>query len=340
MLQHPTFSIAGRKIGENEPPYVIAELGINHGGDVEIAHRMIDAAKESGADALKLQTYVTDQFLTRSSPYFNLLQSAALPPTTLAELYRHAKEVGVTMFSAVFDENSADLWEQIGAVAYKIASCDITHFPLLRHVARFGKPMILSTGGATMGEVEDSLSVIRQMRPDTPVSFLHCVSNYPTEPKQANLSCMATMRKVLGTPIGFSDHTIGNVVPIAAAALGADLLEKHFTLDRTASGPDHALSADPEEFRSMVAGIHSAWQAIGCHQKQPVESLETITAIRRSVTTSKPLSKGEVLTRDMLSVKRPGNGIAPGDIERVVGMVARKNISADQLLTWNDLVKS
>lgn len=333
------FEIAGRRVGPDEPPYVIAELGINHGGDVNVAHRMIDAAKATGADALKLQTFSTNNFISQRSPYFDILRGSELSPKHLRELLRHAKEIEVTMFSAVFDEYSADTWEDMGAVAYKVASCDITYLPLLRHIAGFGKPMILSTGGATMDEVRLAMAAVYDVCADTPVAFLHCVSNYPALPTEVNLACMASMREDLGVPIGFSDHTLGNVVPIAAAALGAELLEKHFTLDRTAPGPDHALSADPEEFKSMVAGIRTAWQAIGCPRKQPVESLETITAIRRSVTLNSPLRAGESLTRDVLAIKRPGSGIAPGDIEKVVGMMARHDLVADHPLAWSDLVE-
>lgn len=335
----PSFSIDSRAIGPSQPPYVIAELGINHGGVPDVAHRMIDAAAASGVDALKLQTFSTGRFLARSSQYFDLLRQAELPVESLAGLLEHARALGATLFSAVFDEGSADLWQRLGAPAYKIASCDLTHLPLLRHVARFGKPMLVSTGGATLDEVKTAVAAIRAANGDTPVAVFHCVSNYPAEPGQLNLACMATMRRELGVPVGFSDHTLGGEAAIVAAALGAELLEKHFTLDRTMDGPDHALSADPQEMQRLVAGVRAAFAAVGQPVKAPVESPETIRAIRRSVTLDCALAAGAVITRDMLAVKRPGTGIAPDDIEKVVGCRVRAALAADTTLTW-DLLES
>jgi N,N'-diacetyllegionaminate synthase len=336
-MSQRSISIAGRDIGPGHPPYVIGEIGINHDGNVETALKMIDAARDAGVDALKMQTFRTDKFLAKSSPYFDLLRGAELSADDLVRVLKHANQVGITMFSAVFDEGSADMWEAMGAAAYKVASCDITHLPLLKHIARLKKPMIVSTGGATLEEARVALRAIREASKDTPVAFLHCVSHYPTVPAECNLACMATMRQELGTPVGFSDHSVGDVVSIAASALGAELIEKHFTHDCEAPGPDHALSVDPAGLKELVANVHAAFASVGHKEKAPVESRETITAIRRSVTLSKGVSEGQILTRDMLEVKRPGHGIAPKDIDQVVGRMVKSRFETDHTLTWDDL---
>ncbi len=328
------FAIAGRAIGPGNPPYLVAELGINHGGRLELARRMLRAAVEAGADAIKLQTFRTDLFLCRSSAYYDVLAGAELDESAIRDLQELAQELGTTLFSAVFDEPSADLWESLDAPAYKIASGDLTHLPLFKHVAAFGKPMVVSTGGATMDEIEAAVDAIGGR---APVALLHCVSNYPTDPKDANLACMATMRARFGMPVGFSDHTLGNVAAIAAVAVGADIVEKHFTLDRNAEGPDHLLSADPAGFRELAAALWTARQSIGASAKEPVEAPDLIPQIRRSVVAFIDIEEGTVIERRMLAVKRPGTGIPPKDIDAVVGRTASRYIAADQPLSWDDL---
>lgn len=332
-----SFSIEHREIGPAAAPYIIAELGINHGGDAELAHRMMDAAAKAGADALKLQTFQTGKFLSRSSAYYDVLHAAELPAEALARLVAQAKALKVTLFSAVFDEASADIWEKMGAPAYKIASGDLIHIPLLRHVARFGKPMVVSTGGATTDEIDTALQAIRGVAPAIPVALLHCVSSYPTQAEQANLACMSSMRRQFGTPVGFSDHTMGTAVAVAAAALGAELIEKHFTLDRAMPGPDHALSANPVDLASLIEGTRLAHAAIGRAEKAPVEASDFIPQIRRSLTAARAIAAGETVTQQMLEVKRPGTGIAPADRDRVVGCRVKAAIAADTTLTWDML---
>lgn len=332
MSQNP-FAIAGRAIGPGNPPYLVAELGINHGGRLEVARRMLRAAVEAGADAIKLQTFRTDLFLSRSSEYYDVLASAELGESAIRDLQELARELGTTLFSAVFDEPSADLWESFDAPAYKIASGDLTHHPLIKHVAAFGKPMLLSTGGATMGEIEAAIDAIGGR---APVALFHCVSSYPTDPKDANLACMATMRARFGMPIGFSDHTLGNVTSIAAVAMGADIVEKHFTLDREAEGPDHRLSADPAGLSELAAALRCAQQSIGTSEKKPVEAPGFILQIRRSVVALVDIDEGTVVEPRMLAVKRPGTGIPPRDIDAVIGRTASRYIAADQALSWDD----
>lgn len=332
-----SFSISDRVIGPGQPPFVVAELGINHGGDLATARRMLISAAEAGADAVKLQTFRTQKFLARSSEYFEVLRGAELPTEAVAELMQLSAEKGVVLFSAVFDEDSADLLESLDAPAYKIASGDLTHLPLLRHVASVGKPMIISTGGSTLTEIDSAFEAVRTVNKYLPIALLHCVSNYPTDSAETNLACMATMRDRWQVPVGFSDHTLGNVTAIAAAALGAELIEKHFTLDRSAPGPDHALSADPAGFADLVNGVRTAQSTIGRREKAPVEDRNFIPQFRRGVTADLAIPAGTVVTRNMLAIKRPGTGIEPDRIDDVVGCTAGRDIAADETLQWEML---
>lgn len=331
------FTIARRPIGPDQPPYVIAELGNNHGGDGAVAKRMLHAAAEAGADAIKLQTFVPAKFVARSSAYFERLSRGVLPRETIAELAATARQIGAVLFSAVFDEESADAWADLDAPVFKMASGDLTHLPLMRHVAAYGKPMIVSTGGATMDDIAAALAAIRETGPDTPVALLHCVSNYPTVPAQANLACMATMRAAFGVPVGFSDHTIGNATSLAAAAAGAEIIEKHFTLDRMAEGPDHKLSAEPADLAQLVDGVRLAHAMRGRAEKAPVEAADFIPLIRRSVTADVVISAGTTIEAGMLAIKRPGTGIAPAQLDDVIGRRAARDIAADETLEWDCL---
>lgn len=331
------FAIAGRMIGTGAPPYVVAEIGINHGGDTGLAIKLLEAAKQAGVDAAKLQAFVPERFLARSSPYFDLLADCALPAPAIRDLMQAARDIGITLFSTVFDEESADHLAASGAPAFKIASGDVNHIPLLRHTARFGRPMLISTGGSTIGEIEAALEAVRSISSTLPLALFHCVSNYPTAAGDANLACLGAMKARFGVPVGFSDHTLGTAVAVAAVALGAELLEKHFTLDRSAPGPDHALSADPASMAELVAGAKAAHAAIGRSVKAPVEPKDFIPQMRRSVTAFVDIPKGRRVTADMLAVKRPGTGIAPAEFERVVGRIAARDIAADTTLTWGDL---
>lgn len=331
------FEINGRQIGGGAAPFIIAEVGINHGGDGDVAMRLLEAAARAGADAVKLQTFETARFLSRSSEFFEVLHACELPRESVAALMHRARDLKVTVFSACFDEKSADLLNDLGAPAYKVASGDITHIPLLRHVAAFGKPMIVSTGGATLDEVTTAVAAIRGVTPDLPIALMHCVSNYPTDPKDVNLACMTTMRDRFDVPVGFSDHTLGNATAIGAVALGAELIEKHFTLDRSMDGPDHALSADPESFAELVQSAVAASQVRGSAEKKPVEAADFIPQLRRSVTAGRDIPRGTTISEDMLEIKRPGTGIQPAEIHEVVGCRAIRDLAVDETLQWSDI---
>jgi N,N'-diacetyllegionaminate synthase len=330
--------IADHQIGQPHRAFIIAEVGINHGGDIEIAKMQISAAATAGADGVKLQTFQPELFISRASPYYNIFEKVALSDDQVRLLNKFAQEQGILLFSAVFDEPSANLWESIDTPAFKVASGDITHLPLLRHIAAFGKPMLLSTGCANMEEIATALSTIRESNSITPVALFHCVSSYPTDPADANIAAMAKMRAKFGVPVGFSDHTEGLVVPIAAAAIGAELIEKHFTHDRNADGPDHAMSVDPIGFSEMVAAIRAAESAIGISDKKLTEGEEMRTALRRSVTAFTDIPKGTIISASMLAIKRPGFGIQPSEIDGVIGRKAEHDLAADTTLSWNDLI--
>lgn len=330
-------NIAGRIIDDNSSPYVIAEVGINHGGDVELARQLVLAAADAGADAVKLQAFRTQEFLAPSSDFFDILRRCELSAQALESLMAVAEERNITLFSSVFDEPSVELMDSLNAPAFKIASGDITHIPLLKLIASKGRPIILSTGGATIGEIEAAMRAIRAENQQVEVALLHCVSNYPTTPEQTNLACMRTLRQQFDTPVGFSDHTLGEASAIAAAALGATIIEKHFTLDRDADGPDHALSADPQGLARLVEGVRIAWQSVGARSKAPVEPPDFIPLIRRSLNARRAMKAGTKVQRDMLAVRRPGTGIAPCCIEDVIGRKVAVDIAEDQPIAWSDL---
>ena len=332
-----SFEIRGRQVGAGAPPYIIAELGINHGGRVDVAKEMIDAAVKAGADAAKLQVWKTELFLARNSAFFSVLDDASLNEAQIRELDAYAVNAGITLFGSVFDEVSADLMESLNTPAYKIASGDLTHLPLLAHIARFGKPMIVSTGGATMEEIQAAVSTIRDANSQTPIALLHCVSNYPTKASDANLACMATIQETFETVIGFSDHTLENATAIASVALGAEVIEKHFTLDREQDGPDHQLSCDPDGLKDLVDAARIAHASVGRKEKAPVESADFIPLIRRSVTAHVAMEAGTVIEREMLAVKRPGSGIQPVRLEDVVGKRTTRALGLDETITWDDV---
>lgn len=338
MTDH-SFEILGRPIGSGHPAYIVAEVGINHGGDVELAKRQISAAAEAGADAVKLQTFRPELFISRSSPYYSIFEDTALSERDISTLHRYADKHKIVLFSAVFDAPSAALWHSLAAPAYKIASGDLTHLPLIRVVAGFGKPMLVSTGCGDIDEIARAIEAIRETNPLTPIALFHCVSKYPTEPKETNLAVMSMLREQFHVPTGFSDHTEGFTVPVAAVSLGAELIEKHFTHDRQASGPDHALSLDPEGFASMVDMVREAEAAIGSPTKTLVEGSVMRSAIRRSVTAFVDIPAGSLIEPGMLAVKRPGTGISPDGIDRIIGRRATRDLATDETIVWDDIAE-
>lgn len=343
--------IGGRRIGPGEPVYVVAEAGVNHNASVDLARRLVDAAAAAGADAVKFQTFHADRVATVSAPkaayqmrttgavetQTEMLRRLELPPGVHEDLFEYAFRRGVVFLSTPFDQDSVDLLERLQVPAFKIGSGELTNLPFLAYVAAKGRPIILSTGMADLQEVADAVETIRAAG-NSRLVLLHCVSNYPADPADANLRAMTAMRGAFDLPVGFSDHMLGPEVALAAAALGAVVIEKHLTLDRALPGPDHAASMEPAEFAELVASIRMVERALGDGVKRPAASEQAMRiATRRSIVAARDLASGTVLTADMLSVKRPGSGILPRHLSELVGRRTTRSLRHDEIIRWEDL---
>jgi N,N'-diacetyllegionaminate synthase len=329
--------------------YVVAEVGINHGGSCTEAKRLIDAAAKCGADAVKFQTFHANRLLVASQKRYGQQEPGAESAYEMfrrfelswddhQQLKMYADSRGIQFFSTPFDEESVDQLDALGVPAFKIASSDITHVPLLRRIASKGKPILLSTGMSYLQEVTDAVEVLRGAGARQ-IMLLHCVSSYPARHECLNLRAISTLRRQFDLPVGYSDHSQGILAALLAAALGADLIEKHFTLDRSAPGPDHKLSMDPIELRELVQNLRIVEKSLGTGLKSPSDTEVEIRGLsRRSIVAAVDIQAGEKIQPEMLTFKRPGTGLPPGDLDRVVGMVARQSIRADSLLQSDDLV--
>ncbi len=343
-------NFGGRLIGEAHPAFVIAEAGVNHNGDLDLGRALIREAALAGADAIKFQSYKAGKISTKTAPrywvepddpkgsqYDTFKKLDSFGPEEHRELFGYAKEQGILCFSAPFDDEAVDMLDELGAPGFKIASADLTDYPLLERAASKGKPVILSTGLATIAEIGEAVEVVRGTGNDQLV-LLHCTLQYPCAPENANLRMMLHMKAAFpDIPVGISDHTLGIAVPQAAVALGAVAVEKHYTVDKTLSGsPDHYLSLDPRDLKEMVAGIRTIEKAMGLSLKGPVEAeSQAYKFARRSIVSMKPIARGTTITRDMLTFKRPGTGIYPKHVDVVVGRTARVDISEDTVLEWS-----
>lgn len=341
----------GRRIGPAQPPFIIAEIGANHNGDLALCRRIIDAAKASGADAVKLQSWSKSSLISTAEYARNTRYAADQRVPTLeqaveryqlsAEAQRgiaaYCRERGITFFSSCFSRQEVELLESLDAPAYKVASMDVNHLPLLEVVASTRKPVLLSVGMATLGEVERALGVLQE-HGSGPVALLHCVSIYPTPPAEVHLRTMATWQQAFDVPVGFSDHTIGTAIPLAAVALGACIIEKHFTMDKGLDGWDHAISADPPELRALVEGSREVFAALG-HGARRIgrDELEKRRAFRRRMVARRPLRQGEAVTEADVEFKRPGTGIQPDELRYVVGRRLARDVQAEEELEWRDL---
>lgn len=327
-----SIEIAGRKIGPNFPPYVIAELSANHNGSIDNAFKLIAHAKDAGADAVKIQSYTADTItLDSSRPEFQirgglwkgktlyqLYEQAHLPWDWHRPLFDYAHSLGITIFSSPFDSTAVDLLETLDAPAYKIASFEAIDLPLIKYVASMGKPMIISTGMANESEIEDAVNAATQGGCKD-LALLHCVSGYPAPPMDYNLKTIPDLAGRFSLVTGLSDHTIDNTTAIAATALGSSIVEKHFTLDRNGGGPDDSFSLEPKDLRALVEGVRTAWEALGSvnHALKPSE-LENIQ-FRRSLYFVQPLKAGDTITHESVRSVRPGFGLAPKYFEKIVG---------------------
>lgn len=345
-------AIGGRLVGTGQPCYIIAEAGVNHNGDMELGVQLIDAAADAGADAVKFQTFQADRLATPDTAqaayatenvgeglsHHAMLKSLELSDADHRLLQAHCAKRGVEFLSSPFDELSADYLHSLDVPAFKVPSGELTNLPYVSHLASTGLPMIVSTGMATLNEVEAAVRTIEAQGNQRYV-LLHCVSNYPADPADANLLAMGAMRSAFGCPVGFSDHMVGAEVSIGAVALGACVIEKHLTLDRTLPGPDHKASEEPAAFAALVKGIRTIEAALGNGLKVP-SATEAATAdvARKSLVTSGALTAGTVLTESMIAVKRPGTGLAPARRSEVLGRALRVDVAKDTLLTMDMLV--
>ncbi len=345
-------TIGSRVIGNGHPCFIIAEAGVNHNGDLSLAKRLIDTAAESGADAVKFQTFQADFVVTKNAKkasyqksttgktesQYDMIHRLELPFKAFAELKRYAESKKILFLSTPFDRNSVDFLEKIKISAYKIPSGEIDNPSLLAHIARKHKPIILSTGMSTLGEIERSIRLIFS-EGGKEIALLHCITAYPARVKDVNLRAMETMRCAFKVPVGFSDHTLGISIPIAAVSMGACILEKHFTLDKTLPGPDHRASLDPIELQMMVRAIRDVESAKGNGIKNPSHSeIKNKRSIRRSIVAARDIPKNAIIGEDSVSVKRPGTGISPVNLSLVLGSVAKRNIKNDEVLSWNDII--
>ncbi len=337
--------IGERPVGLGNPVFIIAEAGVNHNGDMEIAHRLVDAAADAGADAVKFQTFRAEALATEAAPKAEYqLRNTEADESQLAMLKRlelsrdahrtlsdYCRQRGIIFLSTPFDEEAADMLEELGVPAFKVSSGDLTNLPLLTHIARKGKPVILSTGMSNMDEVKMAVRVFTEAGGDELV-LLQCVTNYPARAEDVNLRAMHTMREAFQLPVGYSDHTEGTEVALAAAALGACVIEKHLTLDRNLPGPDHKASLEPTELAALVRGIRRVEAALGHGRKECAESeRETARIARRSLTAARDIAAGTQLTREMIAARRPGTGLPTAMLPQLVGRTLRVDIEAGSM---------
>ena len=341
-----SIQIAGHAIGPGHPCFIIAEAGVNHNGRVELAKKLVDAAVLSGADAVKFQTFRAEKVVSPVAPQaeyqavntgvvesqLDMVRKLELPFEAFGELAHHCRGQGIVFLSTPFDEESVDFLDSIGVPAFKIPSGEITNLEFVDHVARKQKPVILSTGMADLEEVRRAVHTIRASNPQ--VVVLHCVSNYPARASSINLRAMLTMARELEVAVGYSDHSMGIEIPMAAVALGATVLEKHFTLDRGLPGPDHVASLEPAELRAMVEGIRKVESALGDGRKAPApEELATARVARCSLVAARDIEAGAVLTVEDIAVLRPGVGLPPSMRLQLVGQKALREIAAGTVFT-------
>jgi N-acetylneuraminate synthase/N,N'-diacetyllegionaminate synthase len=342
-----TIEIAGHLIGNNNPCFIIAEAGVNHNGQLKMALQLVDAAVAAKVDAIKFQTFKAEAVISFTAPKAAYQQRTTGAGESQLEMVRHlqlsyeqfleikayCEKKDILFLSTPFDHDSADFLDNLGVSAFKIPSGEVNNYPFLEHIACKGKPVILSTGMSYLGEVEQALRVIYATG-NRKVILLHCVSNYPADPADTNLRAMQTMTTAFGVPVGYSDHTLGIEVALAAVALGACVVEKHFTLDRTLHGPDHSASLEPDELFALVTGIRTVETALGNGRKEPTASeANTEKVARRSLVAACDIPLMTVITEQHIAIKRPGTGLPPLMREFLVGKRARTFIPIDTLLS-------
>ena len=331
--------IGDRFVGEGEPVFIIAEIGSNHDGKLEQAKQLIASAKECGADAVKFQSFTADKLVSpKYEKIYKAFKEAELPSEWHRELAKFAASRGIIFLSTPFDEEIASLLDNLGVPAFKIASYDMNNYPLLRHVAGFKKPLLLSTGMANLSEVEEAVNTIRGGG-NNDIILLHCVSDYPTRLEDANIKAMVIMQRTFQLPVGYSDHSLGIVVALGAVALGACVIEKHVTINKTLPGPDHPHSLGVAEFKEMVQQIRHLELALGSETKAPAETeIHERGWGRRGIYAAVDIPKGATINRDMLKIVRPClNALEPKNIDLVLGKAAKRAIAANEPIEWENI---
>lgn len=340
-------------IADSRAPYIIAEVGANHNGDMGLARQMINAAKECGCDAVKFQSWTPDSLIAqeeyvRNQKYYDspkkhfgslreMCEKYYLRKEQHYELFEYCGKAGIEFCSSHFSTKEADLLNEIGVRFFKVASMDVNNHSLLKYTASFGRPIVLSTGMATIGEIDAAVKVV-ESQGNNNLALLHCISIYPPEYKDVNLNNIPMLRRTFGYPAGFSDHSSGDALAVASVALGCRMIEKHFTLDKNLPGWDHEISADPEEMTRLVKGCKAVYMSLGT-DRRVVSSAEEQKKLkfRRSLVAVKPLAKGHVLSEGDLVAKRPGDGIPPDELKYVAGRKLRRDIGQDEKLGREDL---
>lgn len=342
--------IGNRWIGEEQPCFIIAEAGINHNGDVKIAKKMIEVAKEAGADAIKFQTFKAENLVTkyarmaryqknntkRKEKQIEMMKKFEMRYEDFEELKEYCDKKEIMFLSTPHSFDAIDFLEKL-IPAYKIGSGDLTNLSFLKKIAEKEKPIILSTGMANLGEIEEAVETIKN-NGNEEIVLLHCISSYPAKVEDVNLKAIQTLKQSFKLPVGFSDHTLSTVIPAVAVAMGACVIEKHFTLNKNMEGPDHKASLEPEELKEMIKNIRIVEKAMGDGIKKPTPEEEEIKkVVRKSVVAKTDIPKGSIISWEMLEIKRPGTGIPPKYIEKIVGAKAREYIGKDEIIEWKKI---
>jgi len=341
-----------KTVGDNCPCYIIAEVGSNHNKNIETAKKLIDVAKESSCNAVKFQSYTADGLYSIYTPRisemqvrsksgetpYELIKRIQMPVEWHPQLKAYCAEVGITFCSTPFDESMVDVLESVNVPFYKVASYEITHYPMLARIAETGKPVILSTGNSTLSDIEKALDIL-QKNGCRDYALLHCVSQYPAKYEDINLRCLTTLKTAFDCVMGFSDHTTDFISSAIAVAMGASIIEKHITLNKSHFGPDHPFSLEPDELKQFVSAVRNVELILGSPVKRVLESEEENHRIaRRSIIAAADIKKGEVITVDKLVIKRPALGLHPKYLDLVIGKTANMDIPKDMWLTWDCLI--
>lgn len=348
MIKIKEFRIGNHKIGNGNPVFIIAEAGANHDRNLNQAKKLIEIAAEAGADAVKFQTYSAETLYSKKTPnpdylkgkmeqnsVWDLIKDIELPREWQGELADYTRSHNMIFMSTPFDYKAIEELEELNMLAYKIASFEIVDLPFLKQIAKTKKPIILSTGMANLGDIEDAMNAIYEVG-ESDIALLHCNINYPPPFEDLNLRAIQTLKQAFQVPVGFSDHTMSTTIPSVSVALGACIIEKHYTLDRTLKGPDHKFALEPKELKEMVKNIRDTEIALGSPKKfMPQSESNLFKLARRSIIARRPIPKGKTIEADDLIIKRPGYGIAPKFMDIIIGRIAKQDIEEDDIITWD-----